>query len=339
MTFNHLKTAYALLHALRTGPILPFILTPLLTTLPLPKSLPSKPLQWTRIMLVNLALALLREAAKVGISLAVRAWRQQQKVKYEAISGPVSVSGDDLNTADDVECLICSGGSEDIMAQSISSISSLPNEPPALLGPLEAFCTRAPQKHVAHRECFMRWHAAYQQQRVTAIPETVVIQVQGQDSDTSLITDEDKAMAVAILRASGFHSLIPSLHSASEAGLFLPNVMSRMDAVQELLLHTKATGKADPILATLKTRSPPCPGCRSAVALRFKTSPPAPTTTPSIEEDASTLSRALVLADSCRQEWSSLVTGRSIVIRLATQYTFLFALISMIQTRRTTARG
>lgn len=75
---------------------------------------------------------------------------------------------------DEIECLICSGlGTEgpDPMAQSVSSISTTNFETVGTnpfnrqdtnanetdtFGPLEEFCTTAPHKHVAHRECFLR---------------------------------------------------------------------------------------------------------------------------------------------------------------------------------------
>lgn len=80
----------------------------------------------------------------------------------------------DDDEEDEIECLICSGlGTEgpDPAAQSVSSISTTNFEPVGAnalnrqdhngietdsFGPLEEFCTTAPHKHVAHRECFLR---------------------------------------------------------------------------------------------------------------------------------------------------------------------------------------
>ena len=84
---------------------------------------------------------------------------------------PLEVNEDE---EDEIECLICSGlGTEgpDPTALSVSSMSTTNFEPVGTntlnrqdyngtetdaFGPLEEFCTTAPHKHVAHRQCFLR---------------------------------------------------------------------------------------------------------------------------------------------------------------------------------------
>ena len=119
---------------------------------------------------------------KVTILYALRLWRRHQAQQRKLRTGKVVARGAALrlpldaeeDEEDEIECLICSGlGTEgpDPMAQSVSSISTANFESAGTnpqsrqdpnanetdtFGPLEEFCTTAPHKHVAHRECFLR---------------------------------------------------------------------------------------------------------------------------------------------------------------------------------------
>jgi hypothetical protein len=377
------QTALALLHGLHTKPLLPFLLTPLLTTIPLPRSLPLNSLKWVHIFTAITFLSIFREAEKVAVVRAMRAWRKYHDLKDDAIVGEVVVRGETLATRErppkvfedsdsetedeEEECLICSGvGVDDPMTQSISSLSSAIVDSSSSLGPLEAFCTTAPTKHVAHRECFLKWHAAYLQQRRQVTPELVELRYDSPDANQpSDATDRYSRRAKAILKAAGFAYLIGLLRLPSDSGTLTPSSTS-LPSLPALLrsysgrsaspthvpsvftLHgepqsqsqsppSPSSSRTKPNLelikrsirlATLRTSSPSCPGCRSAVDLHFHSVPPKSSDLKI--SNVSTLRKTLM---SWKRDWEQLVTGRTIALRLATEYSFLLALMSMIRAK------
>ena len=131
------------------------------------------------ILFVTLA----EEIGKVFLLHGLKLWRshlgQQRRLrtgKVVARGAPLRLPlGSNEEEEDEIECLICSGlGTEgpDLAAQSVSSISTAAFETSGAnaptrqgygaseadtFGPLEEFCATAPNKHVAHRQCFLRW--------------------------------------------------------------------------------------------------------------------------------------------------------------------------------------
>lgn len=178
------KTAFTILKILRIKPLLPFLLTPILATVPLPTSFTASlsKVSWRRTAVTILHVTLLEELGKVTILHLLKLWRRYRVQQRKLQTGKVVARGAPLRLPLDVneeeegetECLICSGlGTEgpDPMAQSVSSISTTNFETAGTnplnrqdmnaneadtFGPLEEFCTTAPHKHVAHRECFLR---------------------------------------------------------------------------------------------------------------------------------------------------------------------------------------
>ncbi|KAF8313823.1 hypothetical protein DL93DRAFT_2080706 [Clavulina sp. PMI_390] len=202
-------SSLVLLHSLHTGPLFPFLVSPLWTSLPLPA--PSskytyQSLRWRTMLLTSICLCLARELQRAAVAHYVsskRATKDKEDGVYTGNRviirgrplpppqratprpGGSSVGSNDLSwmyESDEEEeepaCMICSGNNADL-TQSITSVSSHTSsvtdasihpssfaQPTSTnvnvpLGPLEAFCTVAPTKHVAHRGCILRWHATY----------------------------------------------------------------------------------------------------------------------------------------------------------------------------------
>lgn len=198
------------------------------------------------------------------------------------------------------ECIICTGnaGNADL-SQSITSVSShvsstsrtssalseagasggwfggsaLPSSS-SNLGPLEAFCSVAPTKHVAHRGCILRWHAAYnesQRQRMPPIvfrpngdvemPDAVSVVEEGSPVDDSM-TPERRAgearrklrRAEALLRLAGFEYLLDNLRITDNRVLNAPTPYPT--AVTSLSSSASALGVGSSAPTSVSTRSP-----------------------------------------------------------------------------------
>jgi hypothetical protein len=197
------------------------------------------------------------------------------------------------------ECIICAGnaGNTDL-SQSVTSVSShvssaswtsmalseagastgggffgptLPSSS-SNLGPLEAFCSVAPAKHVAHRGCILRWHAAYnesQRQRMPPIvvrpeldvPDAVnVVEACSLTDDT--MTPERRAeeakrklrRAKTILRLAGFEYLLNNLRVMNQR---VSNTLTPHSAAVNSLpssVSVVTVGSSTP--TTVSTRSP-----------------------------------------------------------------------------------
>ncbi|KAF8337913.1 uncharacterized protein EI90DRAFT_3041021 [Cantharellus anzutake] len=248
-----ITTAVGALRSLQSKPVLPFLLTPLLTTIPLPRPSDMRNCRWTRVLLLCFLLCLLRELERVIVACCVAYYRKYRDAKDGVYSGPVIVRGIRLprpppssssiydDAEDQLDCMICSGQND--MSQSVTSLSSVMSDseaqgpPPSTtvsmtagenLGPLEAFCTVAPTKHVAHRECFLRWHSAYQAQSRPRIPDIVMLTSRALSTARdarggSNIPDEmDMRRARALLRSVGFLYLIGMLRPNTGSSTFSP---------------------------------------------------------------------------------------------------------------------
>ncbi|TDL27167.1 hypothetical protein BD410DRAFT_836230 [Rickenella mellea] len=376
-------TSFILLKALGSGPLLPFILNPLTVVLPLPQRLSIDSVLWSRVVLTTFALCCIHEAERVSVSTFITAWRKFLREKDGIHIENVIARGDDIirpppNADDDNdeehdECLICSGvGYDAPLSDSISSLTSV-NIPS--LGPLEAFCVTAPQKHVMHRGCFLAWSKAYVEQRPIHPVPVVIVRREGLDqhqrqqggTTNTVVGEKEYLRAAAIMSASGLEHTTHMLRVTSmddiwvsdiRRGVYYDEVDLNVDDVDantnnsipnvnanisHFTLHnTSSPGSTaqNAILATLLTKAPPCPGCRSAVQLRFTLPPPSPlpstssssssitpTTTPHIPASLTQAARAWI---KC---WRQLVTGRTILVKMATQIMFVAALVSMMKAR------
>lgn len=282
--------------------------------------------RWAKVLLTSIALCLYRELERITVARAVATWRRFRDIRDGVFLGPVIVRGarlpaavpssDSIDDSDDeLDCIICSGQND--MLQSVTSLSSqvtgtttdldipVPSSPSSYLGPLEAFCTIAPTKHVAHRECFLRWHSAYESQRHNRMSETVSIPPTSQvpyedDQQAATAQIADIRRARALLKSAGFAYLIASIRPASapqsssdsserwtttRERTFQPSftLFPPKGSSSRLKLSTSHNSTRLPSppnrtsevlpptnrLATLRTQCPPCPGCRSAVELHF----------------------------------------------------------------------
>lgn len=161
-------------------------------------------------------------------------------------------------------CIICTGNNADL-TQSVTSISSRASRSsvsasesgatsgffgPSLpsssgnLGPLEAFCSVAPTKHVAHRGCILRWHSTYNESQRQRMPP-IILRPNGQfeaSSDTVLVVEDGAPnlgdlpptqkveeatrrlrRAKTLLRLAGFNYLLDMLHVASSRATARPS--------------------------------------------------------------------------------------------------------------------
>lgn len=317
-----------------------------------------KSIHWPTVVLITLALSILHEAERVSVSWAVTAVRKRsRRNRGELIDfGQVIVKGNDQaprpeqesSDEEEDECLICSGvGVDSPMSQSITSISSsTPADQPSL-GPLEAFCTIAPQKHLAHRECFLAWHSAYRQQRSHASPELVTLTRNSEA--TSPMGETERSRARAILSSAGFHHLAGMLRLPTDAHIWIADARgfrrwnsSSVDAPTFSLSSPGGTsaipvpgiGDTHTTLGTLTTHSPPCPGCRSAVKLWFIGMPAIAKTAASSRSTAPYVR----LLRTWLHAWSTLVTGRTLLLKMTTQLLFVLALVSVARVRNTRRR-
>lgn len=100
---------------------------------------------------------------------------------------------------------------------------------------------------------------------------------------------------------------------------------------------TPAEPKPNAVLATLVTKWPPCPGCRSAVKMNFLYAPTPATPVPS-PSDTSARARYTKLAKSIwkvwQTAWHELVTGRTILMKTMTQLMFAMFILSMMRYRK-----
>jgi hypothetical protein len=348
------------LHFFRSRPLLPYLTSPLLSTIPIPipERITQRTLRWGRIMSTTLLLSLLHECERVTVVGLVRLWRAQQRCKSREALGDIVVRGRQIerppqeetlaveNEREHDECMICSEvGIDMTMAQpddqesggssSFTSASTHDTLRISSLGPLEAFCTNAPNKHVAHRSCFLRWHAAYQEQRRTLGPYLVQILrtfSDGQSSEPEARPSKarganrmrESTWAQAILKAGGFGYLLPT-HTSPVGAPSLPTF-----TLYDLKPQVDSSTSSSRHLATLHTSSPPCPGCRSAVDLQFISYP----IVKALEKSGLTWQQFLEkFVVAWKKDWAQLVTGRTIILRLLANVSFLLALVSMIRAR------
>ena len=316
-------------------PLLPFLLSPFLTTLPVPRSSSGfKPIKWPQVVISTVLLSLLHEAERISVFVAVDSIKRRRELRNRAILGDVFVRGDELrregNEDEEEECLICAGaGADTSLSHSISSISSMATAsvPSDVLGPLEAFCATAPQKHIAHRSCFLSWHAAYRQQRMNLAAEPVELQ-------HPVSFEASRKRARAILEAAGFTHLsrhirfpheLPWIGSSGSQAVSRPTLtLTEIPAGSSSLTNVPCRS-----LATLHTTTPPCPGCRSSVLLHFFSRPLVPS---SGQERACGRQEAIRrLVRLWFHHWGKLVTGRTVLYWLASQLSFVMALLSVMR--------
>ncbi|GJJ06541.1 hypothetical protein Clacol_000733 [Clathrus columnatus] len=333
-------TAFAVLQTLKQ-PILPFLLSPFFATLPIPRtSANPRSIKWTRLLFTTIFLSVFHEAERVTVSLAVEMFKKHREAKNRALLGDVYVRGDPLrrrttvNEEEEEDCLICAGvGADNPLSQSISSISSMATNSVAAqdtLGPLEAFCANAPQKHIAHRSCFLSWHAAYRQQRRHLPAEYIILQHPHP-------SEAVRKRAQTIVEAAGLPYLSRLIRFPHELPWIWPHPGGMTEPRRHfrpiLTLTENSAGSSSlnnvsRCLATLHTMSPPCPGCRSSIFLQIYTRP-GPRR---FSKNSRTYKDLLnFYARIWYNHWCKLVAPKTILYRLASQWSFVMALLSMIR--------
>ncbi|GAB1525459.1 hypothetical protein RhiTH_008622 [Rhizoctonia solani] len=221
-------------------------------------------LRWKILVVTAALLSLVHETQRAALIYFLRRRRENltNQIRKDLANmriGQVAVRGDSITLErqedeDEEECLICSGSAETMSTSSHADTNT------TRTGPLEAFCTIAPQKHLAHRQCFLRWHAAYLQQSRHSLGNPVSLKEDCPDSQSPL--EQLFIRAGIILQASGFDYIAAKLKR--------PVGSSSNTDGDSFTIHPSTS----PVLATLYTSTPPCPGCRSPVCLKFVDSRP-----------------------------------------------------------------
>ena len=235
-------------------------------------------------------------------------------------------------------------------------------------GPLEAFCTVAPHLHVVHRECFLRWAEAYRQQHApeaifvrststnpqgnSNLPPRERQQTQeviqaagfGHLSPVLLYRDPSTFTSPPLPTSQPVRRPPPS-HASAPAQ---PSVLTMLSSVSPSVpISSYSSYSAGPSLpttiATLTTSSPSCPACRGSVEILFERTPPT-SVPPSRSFDSSPLLHStqpyhelamwvrkmtIHLGRMWRKEWNQTITGRTLLMRLVAQYSFMLVLVSM----------
>ncbi|CAE6398793.1 unnamed protein product [Rhizoctonia solani] len=296
-------------------------------------------LRWKILIFTTALLSVIHETQRAGLIYYLRRRRtnltdQIRKDLANMRIGQVAVRGDSVTLErqegeDEEECLICSGSAETMSTSSHADTST------TRTGPLEAFCTIAPQKHLAHRQCFLRWHAAYLQQSRHSLGNSVTLQ---DDSDSQSPLEQLFIRASIILQASGFEYLAPKLKQPTD---------SSSTGGDNLTVHQSSS----PVLATLCTSVPPCPGCRSPVCLKFiDIRPPAPV--PNVTSNSHTSLdphpqevRVIIpltfihriIGSRFWRAWTRIVTGRTISAYFGSLLSFMAVLGAITKVRENPA--
>ncbi|KAG8738709.1 hypothetical protein FRC12_016638 [Ceratobasidium sp. 428] len=308
-------------------------------------------------------LSVLHETQRAGILYHLRRRRvnlteQIRKDLANMRIGEVIVRGDNIvlprnvdEQEEDEECLICSGSAE---TMSISSHAEGGERASNSMGPLEAFCTIAPQKHLTHRTCFLQWHAAYLQQSRNSYgnPVTLVNDPQSQSPPHSL--EQLFIRASIILQAAGFNYLTPKLKRTTSADVRSAANSDGDNTSPALIIHhsdlTPASAASQSLLATLRTSAPPCPGCRSPVALRFIDARPPLSDSRDVLDEPSQQPppqphnlariffwlRKLIMSKFWR-EWPIIVTGRTLSGYFSSLLSFIAVLVAITRARENPA--
>jgi hypothetical protein len=337
----------------------------------LPHLKDSGKLSWRTLILATALLSLVHETQRAAILyyLRRRGANLTDQIRKDLANmriGEVVVRGDSLTLPRNVddeeeECLICSGSAE---TMSTSSHTVDGDRTSSSMGPLEAFCTIAPQKHLAHRSCFLRWHAAYLQQSRHSLGNSVTLLDDIQStpdapsaSPASRTLEQLFIRASIILQAAGFHYLAPKLKRTGDPRSTdsLPTAGGDTQSPTLTIHRTDIPHTAPALLATLRTCAPPCPGCRSPVALRFidarppasSSGPGAPSNQPQPPDSATRprlrfLWQVIALLRSIRtskfwHQWPRIVTGRTISAYFGSLLSFMAILAAITKARENPA--
>ncbi|CAG8673305.1 9766_t:CDS:2, partial [Acaulospora colombiana] len=202
------------------------------------------------------------------------------------------------------------------------------------------------------------WVDSYRQQHLRVFLEPVRVEYEDPSQSGSTTENwarEEKARVKTILQSAGFEHLVSSLtrpsrtNNAPDQSLLTRRSTlsgaSRTSQARSSVLTVNSIASSSPSatsLATLKTLSPSCPACRGPVNIIFAKEPVTPS---SKQGNLSLLSPDLTATQRYQRlkklsktfargwwrEFLMTVTGRSLLLRLVAQYSFLIFLVSMIK--------
>ncbi|KAG9090824.1 hypothetical protein FS749_000265 [Ceratobasidium sp. UAMH 11750] len=357
-------TAFLLFNAIQRVSLLPMQMQPT-HSMGFPYLKDGGRLSWRVLLLMTALLSILHETQRASILYFLRRHRvdlteQIRKDLANMRIGEVIVRGDDIalprnidEQEEEEECLICSGSAETMSISSHTLDAEGGERVSTSMGPLEAFCTTAPQKHLTHRTCFLQWHAAYLQQSRNSYGNPVTLIEDPQSQPTPQSFEQLFIRASIILQAAGFNYLTPKLKrtTSTTADVRPTGIDNGDNTPPTLCIHhpeiTRASTASQSLLATLRTSAPPCPGCRSPVALRFVDArPPAPS--PSDSRDVVNQPhqphrlrivlwvRRLIVSRFWR-EWPVIVTGRTLSAYFGSFVSFVAVLVAITRARENPA--
>lgn len=341
--------------------LVPLLFDPLSAIIPLRNKLASSSIKWSQVIATTFLLTAFHEAERVSVSTFVAWLRSRRKVPLSEDFKNIIIRGDEQTPRDDEDedevnsCIICAGeGTEptntNTLSDSISSLSSLSTHPNnTSSGPLEEFCVHAPQKHPMHRACFLAWKDACWEDRTRAPAATPVVALACDDESVPVPGTQQWARALAILRAAMFAPMQHVAFAPVGPDDWVGQPLSNIPLGQSLFtLHTNGNEQEGRIsresgaakreigpLATMVSKWPSCPACRSVVKMTFATLPPLRKGRPmSIHGILVEKYPSIRWAFKWVQMWNELVTGRTIFAKTISQMGFVLLLVYAMRIKR-----
>ncbi|QRW26480.1 hypothetical protein RhiXN_12141 [Rhizoctonia solani] len=255
-------------------------------------------LRWKILVVTAALLSLVHETQRAALIYFLRRRRENltNQIRKDLANmriGQVAVRGDSITLErqedeDEEECLICSGSAETMSTSSHADTNT------TRTGPLEAFCTIAPQKHLAHRQFSLKEDCP--------------------DSQSPL--EQLFIRAGIILQASGFDYIAAKLKR--------PVGSSSNTDGDSFTIHPSTS----PVLATLYTSTPPCPGCRSH---HTSADPTGYAERPRVVIPFTFVHR--VIGSRFWRAWIRIVTGRTISAYFGSLLSFMTVLAAITKVR------
>ncbi|KAG8907511.1 hypothetical protein FRB99_003884 [Tulasnella sp. 403] len=327
----HVVSSLTLLRVIGLKPLFPFIFSPFLSTFSIPPSMRRTRPKWSYVIAASLVFACLQEFQRFIISEVIKLSRRLCQSQKEMPIGGVIVRGTtNFKVSEGDECLICSefGFDRSFVAQAPNLLQE------DHLEELQGLCTTAPSKHLVHPACYLRWQREYILQR--GVHESIRIEsnhlAPSSVKSTSLPLDANLTWARVILTAAGLSYLAPSVRPRIEPSSWDLHHSTNVPNPPTLALHQVPTHHASALpfnhpIATLRTSSPPCPGCRSPIELHFHPK----TALTNGPKHAALRATIWKIFQELERDALALVTGRTIMRKLFTQFSFLFTLITMLK--------
>ena len=303
------------------------LLNPFGVILPLPKNISIEKLQWHRVLLYSLGLAVLREVQRTTVSsiLTLRNDRGPY-IQYEEIKD-IKITGDPIRAdesdvpVDDEACLICSGTIDhSTLSDSTSGISTSTD----VKSPLESFCVNAPKKHLLHRDCFLAWRSFCWEER--SQNGAAIIALSCEDGREPHGDTPEFKRCVQILKEAKFGLTDSSMFAVSNKIDWINDPRITYDVSSFVL---RSGYHEDPPLATMTTKWPTCPACRSPIRMNLTLSD---LTMQIAQKNRQELRTRII--QTWLKTWKSLVTGRTILSKTIFQLVVILSIFSALKYRK-----